>query len=219
MLDWEWKHNPNVVALFLHCLLKANHEPGKWQGQDINRGQFITSYGNIAKETGLTFQQVRTCINKLKLTGELTSKTSNKFSIISITNYSEYQDYNKQVNNEVTNKEQTNNKQVTTNNKNNNNNNNNKKEINRKRFIPPTKTELINYINEKQLTSIDPDYFLDYYESNGWMVGRTKMKDWKATARGWHSRNKKEVRNHGTGNKHKSKADRTWDAISNLPDH
>lgn len=52
------------------------------------------------------------------------------------------------------------------------------------RFTPPTREELLSYVNEKGL-SIDPDRFLDYYESNGWMVGKNKMKDWKAAVRNW----------------------------------
>ena len=52
------------------------------------------------------------------------------------------------------------------------------------RFTKPTRDELLQYCNEKQLT-LDVDRFLDYYESNGWKVGRTPMKDWKRTARNW----------------------------------
>ncbi len=33
--------------------------------------------------------------------------------------------------------------------------------------------------------SVDPERFVDFYASKGWMVGKTKMKDWKATVRNW----------------------------------
>lgn len=52
------------------------------------------------------------------------------------------------------------------------------------RFTKPTRDELLQYCNEKHLT-LNVDRFLDYYESNGWKVGRTPMKDWKRTARNW----------------------------------
>ena len=55
------------------------------------------------------------------------------------------------------------------------------------RFSPPTRLELAAYCTEKSLR-IDVDRFLDYYESNGWMVGKNKMKDWKASARNWSRR-------------------------------
>ena len=61
------------------------------------------------------------------------------------------------------------------------------KEKSRSRFSPPTKQQLIEYQQEAGL-NFDADKFIDYYEANGWMVGRAKMKDWKAAARNWNKR-------------------------------
>lgn len=52
------------------------------------------------------------------------------------------------------------------------------------RFIPPTRQELTAYCEEKNL-NVDVERFVDYYTSIGWMVGKNKMKDWKATLRNW----------------------------------
>lgn len=49
---------------------------------------------------------------------------------------------------------------------------------------PPTLEEVAAYCKERG-TSIDPQKWFDHYTSNGWMVGRTKMKDWKAAVRTW----------------------------------
>jgi hypothetical protein len=54
----------------------------------------------------------------------------------------------------------------------------------RKKFKPPTVTEVEAYIREKGY-SVDADKFIAYYESNGWRVGRNPMKDWKAALRTW----------------------------------
>ena len=54
----------------------------------------------------------------------------------------------------------------------------------RKRFVPPTLDEVAAFVQEIG-GKIDPQRFLDYYASNGWMVGRNHMKDWKATVRRW----------------------------------
>ena len=51
-------------------------------------------------------------------------------------------------------------------------------------FTPPTVEEVRAYCIERN-NSINPEHFVDYYESKGWMVGRTKMKDWKAAIRNW----------------------------------
>ena len=58
-----------------------------------------------------------------------------------------------------------------------------------KRFTPPTVDDVRAYCQERQ-NGIDAQYFVDYYTRNGWMVGRTKMKDWKATVRTWEQREK-----------------------------
>ena len=113
--DWEWYTNIPVKTLFFHCLLKANHKDNNWQGITIKRGSFITSYENLAFETGLTVRQVRTALDKLKMTGELTHKGQTKYSIITINNWDEYQENDKQLDKQTTNKRQTNDKQMTTN--------------------------------------------------------------------------------------------------------
>ena len=51
-----------------------------------------------------------------------------------------------------------------------------------KRFVPPTLAEVQSYVAERQ-SPVDPQGFIDFYESKGWMVGNTPMKDWKAACR------------------------------------
>ena len=58
------------------------------------------------------------------------------------------------------------------------------------RFTPPTLEEVKAYCEERK-NSVDPERFIDYYSSNGWMVGKSKMKDWKATVRNWERSDKK----------------------------
>lgn len=109
LLAWEWYSDINVRVLFLHCLLKANHKPEKWLGKTIEAGQFATSIGHLAKECGLTMQQTRTAIDKLKLTSEITYKSTSRYSIITINNWNLYQANNTQDNKQITNEQQTNN--------------------------------------------------------------------------------------------------------------
>ena len=51
-----------------------------------------------------------------------------------------------------------------------------------KRFFPPTLVEVQSYVAERQ-SPVDPQGFIDFYASKGWMVGKTPMKDWKAACR------------------------------------
>jgi len=52
------------------------------------------------------------------------------------------------------------------------------------RFVPPTPDEVREYCKERQ-NLLDAERFVDFYESKGWMVGKSKMKDWKAAVRNW----------------------------------
>ena len=115
---WEWYKNQNVKAAFIHCLLRANYENQKWQNRTIKRGSFVTSLSNFSSETGLSIQQTRTALEHLKSTNDITIETTRKYSIITVVNYSKYQDDNKKVNKQSTHRQhkdkQTDNKQVTT---------------------------------------------------------------------------------------------------------
>jgi len=91
MVTWEWYNDPNTLRLFLHCLLKANHTDKKWRGVEIERGSFVTSYGKLSKELELSVQNIRTSIANLKLTGELTSKSTSKNTVIKVVNYGLHQ--------------------------------------------------------------------------------------------------------------------------------
>ena len=78
-------------------------------------------------------------------------------------------------------------------NNNNNNNNNNKKEnILKERFKKPTLEEVQSYCLERN-NNINAELFIDYYESNGWKVGKNSMKDWKAAVRTWEKKGSTKV--------------------------
>lgn len=112
MVEWEWYNDNNVKILFLHLLLTANHKDKKWQGIIIKRGQKITSIQHLAEETKLTVQQTRTALNRLKSTGEITIQSTNKYSLITIEKYGDYQDCNEENNkqNNIRNNKRTTNK-------------------------------------------------------------------------------------------------------------
>lgn len=132
ILNWEWYGDINTCRLFIHLLLQANHKEGKWQGNIIGRGQLITGLLKLNEDTGLTIRQLRTCFDKLKMTGEITIKTTNKFRLITICKYDTYQSIKNEndkqndnlIDSQTTSERQTNDKQATTN----NNDKNNKEE-------------------------------------------------------------------------------------------
>lgn len=118
LTEWEWYKDVPVKTLFLHIVLMTNYKPKKWKGIIINRGEFLTGLISLAKNTGLSIQQIRTAIKKLKSTNEITTRATSEFTIIKLVNYSIYQDKkegsNKPNNEEATNEQQTSNKRATT---------------------------------------------------------------------------------------------------------
>lgn len=90
-ISWEWFTTPDMVHLFVYLLLMANREDNSWQGFQVKRGQLITGRKKLSEQTGISERRIRTCLQRLQNTGELTSKTTSKYSIITICNYDDYQ--------------------------------------------------------------------------------------------------------------------------------
>ena len=143
LLEWEWYSSINDTRLFIHCLLKANWKDGRFRGYEIPRGSFVTSVSSLVEETGLTTQQVKTSLNHLKSTNEITIKATTQFSIITINKYKDYQIDNKQDNKRATNEQQTSNnnriKEI--------NNNERNKKNNNKYIVEDNIKEIIDYLN------------------------------------------------------------------------
>ena len=75
-----------------------------------------------------------------------------------------------------------------------------------KRFTPPTLAEVKAYCEERG-NNVDPERFIDFYESKGWMIGKNKMKDWKAAVRTWEKPMDP-----------KKRSDDEWDEIARMVD-
>lgn len=169
ILEWEWYSDNNCFRVFLHLLLKANHKEKRFKGIELKVGSIVTSRDLLARETGLSSQQIRTALNKLISTNEITSVTSSQGTILQIVSYEKYQI----ATSEITNEQPTSNQQVTT-------NNNVKKEKNE--IYIPEFTEFLKFAIE-QVPNINKDEVKLKYESwkvNNWKDGNNKqIKNWK----------------------------------------
>lgn len=147
---------PDLLQLFIYCLIKANHKPGKaFLGAneiDINRGQFVT--GRFELSSALKQKDITTYkrLNKLKSLGLLELKSNNKNTLVTIVNYELYQSEEEN----ITTKEQQSNNKVTTKEQQSNTNKNNKNEKNDKNekkniyaeFVTMNENEYGKLINE-----------------------------------------------------------------------
>lgn len=185
LLSWGWHADPATGWLFVNLLLMANWEDGEWQGKPIKRGQLVTGRKALAAQTGLSEQTVRTSLNRLKSTNEITIASTNKFSVITIVNYGKFQDVPEMLTststNSLTNDQPATNQQLTTNEQEEQSNKGIKP---RKRFTAPSVDEVAAYCRERGNT-VDAQRFVDFYAASGWMRGKTPVRDWKACVRTW----------------------------------
>lgn len=131
MLEWEYADEPNVLATWVHLLLRAQHKDVRWRGMELRRGQVVIGMADFAQKVGISYQQLRSILKKLKINEQIDMKSTNKFTIVTICNYDSYQvkaetiqrTNNEQTNNQITNNQRTNNEQITKNNNENNENN------------------------------------------------------------------------------------------------
>lgn len=92
LTDWEWYDDPNVLTVWIHCLLSANWKDNRYHGTVIPRGSFITSYARFAQECGLAVTTVRRCFEKLQSTGEISLHVTRRGTYIKVLNYAVFQD-------------------------------------------------------------------------------------------------------------------------------
>lgn len=210
-LTWEWFDKPEMVQLFIWLLLNANYADKKWQGQVIKRGQILTTTPKIMEALRLSEQQTRTCISRLKSTGEITCKSTNKYTIITICNYDRYQDdnfasngqNNGQTNTPATDKQRTNNGQYNdtlnvTKQINNNNNNNISVCVNNAHTREDKERDeifKIFFLKNFMLPAYEVERFYNHYEAQGWDRGNgQKIKNKIAAARNWEQEDKTKKR-------------------------
>ena len=174
ILEWEWYNDINCFRVFTHLIIKANYKEKRYKGIELKEGSIITSRDLLAQETGLSPQQIRTTLTKLKSTNEITIETSSKGTIIQVVNYAKYQ----VPTNELTDEQPTNNQRVTTNKK----DKKDKKEI----YIPSIEEFLAYALSKKPMSN--KQELLHKYESwieNDWCTNTKgknhKIENWKST--------------------------------------
>lgn len=102
MMKWGWYTDTPTKCVFLHLLFLACYEPCYYKGVQLEPGQAVASIRQISTDTGISVQSVRTAINHLKSTQEITQCEHGKFSVFTVNNYSDYQCTNTEANKQVT---------------------------------------------------------------------------------------------------------------------
>lgn len=88
---WRWYKDANTLQLFLHLIIHANVTDHDFEQITVRRGQLVTSYPSLADSLNLSIRNVRTALDHLKSTGEVTVDRHPKYSLITVVNYDLYQ--------------------------------------------------------------------------------------------------------------------------------
>ena len=184
--NWVWSNKPFAYGqAWIHLLLSANHEDKEIIFENkvitVRRGSFITSILKLSDVFGWDRRKTSRFLKTLEQQKMVTTNSTTHGTTITIVNYELFQSLcTTNGATDSTTHGTTGVQQLPTNN-NDNNDNKKKKGV---RFVPPTITEVEEYCREKGY-NIKASNFVDFYEAKGWMMGKNKMKDWKAAVRTW----------------------------------
>jgi len=202
-----WREDIHVLKLFLYLIGEARHstKPKRYPNCDIHRGELLTSLSSIAEDNEYRNRKIITKWSRAKVARMLEYLSEHGYiellpdtygTHIKICNYSIYQDPNTYKADASETTPDASETQVRTNKKGNNGKNEKKTTKAGVRFTPPSIEEISKYCSERN-NGINPKIFIDHYTSNGWMVGKNKMRDWKAAVRTWESRQQQNGQNIG----------------------
>ena len=180
--NFLWQE-PEALKLWLYLLMAASltDKATAFNGQMLNikRGQLVFGLHAASARLNISIRRLRKYLNWFETDDMIDKQITNKFSIISITNYSQYQDTGKQPSSksQATAKQTSTTIQVTSNNK---------------QSIPPTVEEVRAYCDSRS-NGIDPEMFIAFYEARGWKIGKDRMKSWKACVVTWEKRRQEQT--------------------------
>ena len=200
--DWEWYSDPHAKAIFIHFIIFAQFKTSNFKGQTIERGEIIFGRKKLAETLGLSEQQTRTALNRLKSTSDITIKSTSKFSIAKVTHFELYQGSEAEPTSTSTSTSTSNqpatNQQLTTSKEREKERTKETIKKNKQKKInsPPSLDELKIYvleINKKYKKNMDAEYFMDKVSSSkeGW----AGVKCWKSKARNYCRKGWAELKN------------------------
>ena len=180
--NFLWQE-PEALKLWLYLLMAASltDKATAFNGQMLNikRGQLVFGLNAASARLNISIRRLRKYLNWFETDDMIDKQITNKFSIISITNYSQYQDTGKQPSSksQATAKQTSTTIQVTS---------------NKEQSIPPTVDEVRAYCDSRG-NGIDPEMFIAFYEARGWKIGKDRMKSWKACVVTWEKRRQEQT--------------------------
>lgn len=212
-----WHSEPfSKAQAWIDLIMLMNHEDNKilFDNQliEVKRGQHMTSYRKLSMNWKWSIGKVKRFIELLKDDNMIKVESFKNGTLLTLVNYELYQGErntngtpidtptNTPIDTQTEHRRNTNGTQTETNNNDKNDKNDNiinppispqgeSESEKSKRFIRPTVEQVQEYCNSRN-NGISGQEFVDYYDSKGWKVGKSPMKDWKAAVRTWENNRK-----------------------------
>jgi DNA replication protein DnaD len=178
--EWKFRNWIDLLTLVNHSEQKVNI---KGMVLTCKRGQTLCSLDTLAKRWNCDKSKVRRFLKLLESDSMIELKSEHITTRLTICKYDTYQGERNADETQMTHKRNASETQMTP--------NKNDKNVKNERmlFIVPALQEVSAYCQERN-NNVDSQKFFDFYESKGWMVGKNKMKDWKAAVRTWEDKSK-----------------------------
>lgn len=90
--SWCWRCNMNKNYLMMYLLVRANFKDEPFETITVKRGQLVFSYDKLSMETGMPLQTLRTTLRDLEKTNQITTKSTRKWSLLTICEYEDWQE-------------------------------------------------------------------------------------------------------------------------------
>ena len=185
---WNSREPFDKRSAWIDILLSASHKDLNLMiggiDEKIPRGSFMFSIEKLCDRWGWSRNRVKRFLALLERKQMIETKRTNKGTLISVLNYNAFQSVEEvaEKETEISDAHETAKKVA--------------------RFIPPTVDEVQAYCEERK-NGVDARCFVDFYESKNWVVGKAKMKNWKAAVRTW-ERNRRDKVTRNTVNANNS---------------
>lgn len=181
---------------WMDILLTVNYAPMKTVIKnkliEVNRGESILSLDSWAKQWGWNKSSVIRFLEMLRKDGMIVIKNETITTRLTVCNYETYQD-ERNANETRLKRKRNANETETELIKEREEEQQEQEQEKQKRFVKPNRDDVRAYMIELNMSDLS-QRFVDYYESNGWRVGRNAMKDWKAAVRTWKQQNNEKTK-------------------------
>lgn len=202
---WIWSDKPfDKGRAWIDLLLLAMHRDKKLLINDelltIERGSFMTSILKLSERWGWSRNKTTRFLNELENEQMLHTKRTPKGTLLTIENYGIYQSGDTTDDTTESTTHETTHGATDETQKKNIKNVKNERNNNIGRFTPPSVEQVREYCKERN-NKVDAQAFVDFYASKNWMIGKNKMKDWKASVRTWERNQTRPEKTAERGNK------------------